>query len=126
MLKSISTLKAPQAMGPYSQAIQAGTFVFLSGQIPLDPQTGQLCSEDIEQQAEQVFKNLSEVCLAAGGHLRQLCKINIYLATMKDFEVVNQVMMRYFSVPYPARGTVAVLGLPMGAKIEIEGVMVLA
>ena len=126
MLKNISTPEAPHAIGPYSQATQAGTFVFLSGQIPLDPQTAELCSEDVEQQAEQVFKNLSAVCLAAGGDLSQICKINIYLTTMKDFEVVNQVMMRYFSDPYPARATVAVLGLPKGAKVEIEGVMVLA
>jgi reactive intermediate/imine deaminase len=125
MFNMISTPDAPQAIGPYSQAVQTGSLVFLSGQIGLDPVTGQLCSDDIEQQAEQICKNLSAVCLAAGGHLSQICKLNIYLKDMKDFELTNQVMQRYFASPYPARATVAVLDLPRGAKIEIEGVMVL-
>lgn len=126
MITVISSPDAPQAIGPYSQAVQAGSLVFLSGQIGLDPITGQLCSDDVKHQTEQIFKNLSVVCLASGGNLSQLCKINIYLKDMADFEVVNQVMIRYFSAPYPARATVAVLELPKGAKIEIEGVMVLA
>ncbi|NDH09443.1 MAG: RidA family protein, partial [Gammaproteobacteria bacterium] len=109
-----------------SQAIQVGAWVFLSGQIGLDPKTGQLCSDEIEQQAEQIFRNLSAVCQAAGGGLAQLCKINIYLKDMNDFELVNRVMQRYVTAPYPARATVAVLDLPKGAKIEIDGVMVLA
>ena len=126
MFKSIVSPEAPQAIGPYSQAAQVGQFVFLSGQIPIDPKTGQICSEDVSIQAEQVFKNLSEVCLAAGGHLNQICKINIFLSDMEDFDAVNQVMMRFFHSPYPARATVAVLGLPRQVKVEIEGVMVLA
>ncbi|NBQ85613.1 MAG: RidA family protein [Methylophilaceae bacterium] len=122
----VSSPDAPQAIGPYSQAIQVGAWVFLSGQIGLDPKTGQLCSDEIEQQAEQIFRNLSAVCQAAGGGLAQLCKINIYLKDMNDFELVNRVMQRYVTAPYPARATVAVLDLPKGAKIEIDGVMVLA
>lgn len=126
MMTVVSSPDAPQAIGPYSQAIQVGAWVFLSGQIGLDPKTGQLCSDEIEQQAEQIFRNLSAVCQAAGGGLAQLCKINIYLKDMNDFELVNKVMQRYVAVPYPARATVAVLDLPKGAKIEIDGVMVLA
>ena len=126
MMTVVSSPDAPQAIGPYSQAIQVGAWVFLSGQIGLDPKTGQLCSDEIEQQAEQIFRNLSAVCQAAGGGLAQLCKINIYLKDMNDFELVNRVMQRYVTAPYPARATVAVLDLPKGAKIEIDGVMVLA
>ena len=126
MMTVVSSPDAPQAIGPYSQAIQVGAWVFLSGQIGLDPKTGQLCSDEIEQQAEQIFRNLSAVCQAAGGDLAQLCKINIYLKDMNDFELVNRVMQRYVTAPYPARATVAVLDLPKGAKIEIDGVMVLA
>ena len=124
-MNKIVSPDAPQAIGPYSQAIQVGTFVFLSGQIGLDPQTGQLCSDEIEQQTAQICQNLTAICLAAGGHLSQICKLTVYLKDMHHIELVNEVMQRYFKVPYPARATVAVLDLPKGAKIEIEGMMVL-
>lgn len=120
----IQTDKAPQAIGTYSQAVKAGNTVYLSGQIGLDPQTMQLVSDDVRQQAEQVFTNLREVCIAAGGSLSDIVKLNIYLTDLQDFAILNEVMSQFVVEPYPARAAVEVSALPKGAKIEIEGSMI--
>lgn len=123
MKKVINTEKAPRAIGPYSQAITNDGVVYLSGQIPLDPVTMMLVSDDIKEQAAQVFKNLKAVCEAAGGSLDHLLKITIYLTDLSVFSLVNEVMMTYFNEPYPARATIQVSALPKDAKIEVDGVM---
>jgi reactive intermediate/imine deaminase len=119
----IHTDKAPKAIGTYSQAIKSGTTVYLSGQIPLVPETMQVISEDFTEQAHQVFKNISEVCKAAGGTTNHLAKINIYLTDLSHFATVNDVMSQYFLQPYPARAAVQVSALPKAVQIEIDGVM---
>jgi len=119
----ISTTSAPAAIGPYSQAVRTGELVFLSGQIPLVPQTMELVSEDIAEQARQIFKNLSAVAIAAGGSLDQLVKVNLYLTDLGDFQRVNEVMEEFFTAPYPARAAVGVASLPRGAAVEAEAVM---
>ncbi len=119
----ISTPAAPQAIGPYAQAVKVGQTVYLSGQIPLSPQTQELVSGDIRAQARQVLDNLSAVARAAGGTLSDVVKLNIYLTDMNDFAVVNALMSEHFAPPYPARATVQVAGLPKGAPIEIDAVM---
>lgn len=124
MKQSIHTENAPCAIGPYSQAVRAGSSVYLSGQIPLDPASMTLISEDIGQQAAQVFKNLQAVAKAAGGDLDKIVKLTIFLTDLSHFPVVNEVMTKYFSEPYPARSTVQVSALPKSAQIEIEAVMV--
>jgi reactive intermediate/imine deaminase len=121
--KVVATDKAPRAIGPYSQAIQYGNVVYLSGQIPLDPVTMTLVSDDISQQAKQVFANLKAVCEAAGGSLGHLLKITIYLTDLTQFSLVNDIMSTYFTEPYPARATVQVVALPKAAQIEVDGVM---
>lgn len=115
---------APAAIGPYSQAIRAGNTVYLSGQLPLDPVSMKLVS-GIQAQAEQVFKNLNAVVKAAGGTFQNIVKLNIFLQDLNDFSVVNEAMSRYFAEPYPARSTIQVAGLPKGAMVEIEGILVL-
>lgn len=120
----IQSPDAPAAIGPYSQAIRAGDTVYLSGQIPLDPKSGQLV-EGIEAQAHQVFKNLRAVAGAAGGSLDDMVKLSILLADLGDFAKVNEIMSGYFQAPYPARATYQVAGLPRGARIEVEGILVL-
>ncbi|MCG7657325.1 RidA family protein [Wielerella bovis] len=126
MSKSIiHTEQAPAAIGAYSQAVKAGNTVYLSGQIPLDPQTMQLVSDTFEAQAHQVFKNLHAVCEAAGGSLNDVVKINAYLTDLSNFAVFNQVMEQYFVQPFPARAAVGVAVLPRGALVEAEAVMVL-
>ena len=124
MKKIIETVQAPKAIGPYSQAVQVGNAVYLSGQIPLHPQTMQLVSDDIVLQAEQVFANLQAVCVAAGGSLKDIVKLTLYLTDLGDFNAVNEVMMRYFKAPYPARVTIQAAALPKSAKIEADGIMV--
>ena len=119
----ISTDRAPAAIGTYSQAVKVGTTVYLSGQIPLVPASMEMISEDFRQQAEQVFKNLSAVCEAAGGELQDMVKVNIFLTDLGQFAVVNEVMASYFRTPYPARAAIEVSALPKGAQIEIDGVM---
>ena len=119
----IHTDKAPQAIGTYSQAVKAGNTVYLSGQIPLVPETMEMVSEDFAEQAHQVFKNLQAVCEAAGGSLQDLAKVNIFLIDLGNFAVVNDIMSQYFSTPYPARAAVGVAQLPKGSQIEIDGVM---
>lgn len=119
----IATDKAPAAIGPYSQAVRSGKTVFLSGQIPLDPATGQLVEGDIAAQSRRVFDNLQAVCQAAGGSLEDVMRIGIYLTDLGDFAAVNAVMADYFSAPYPARSTIEVAGLPRGARVEVDAVL---
>ncbi|MDX5432352.1 MAG: RidA family protein [Halomonas sp.] len=121
----INTDKAPAAIGPYSQAIKAGNTVYLSGQIPLDPATMELVSDDFEAQARQVFTNLKAVCEEAAGSLGEIVKLNLYLVDLDNFAVVNKVMEEFFSKPYPARAAVGVKALPKGAQFEAEAVMVI-
>ncbi len=124
-LEAIASDRAPAAIGPYSQAIRAGNTVYLSGQIPLDPTTGELVAGDIEAQAVRVFENLKAVAQAAGGSLRQAVKITIYLTDLGHFATVNTIMARYFEQPYPARATLGVAALPRGSAIEADAVLVL-
>jgi reactive intermediate/imine deaminase len=121
--KIISTQSAPAAIGPYSQAVQHGDIVFLSGQTPLVPETMKLTEGDIAAQAHQVFKNLRAVCEASGSNLDGIIKLNIYMIDLGNFSTVNGVMAEYFSEPYPARATVGVSALPMGAEVEMEAVL---
>ncbi|MFC3908135.1 RidA family protein [Legionella dresdenensis] len=124
-MQTINTTLAPAAIGTYSQAVRCGDTVYLSGQIPLDPQTMQLCSDEIRLQINQVFDNLSAVCEAAGGNLAKIVKLNVYLTDLNHFPLINEAMSRYFSEPFPARAAVGVSALPRGAQVEIEGIMVL-
>ncbi|WP_287817648.1 RidA family protein [Idiomarina sp.] len=119
----ISTDKAPAVIGTYSQAVKIGTTVYLSGQIPLVPETMELVSEDFTAQAEQVFKNLTAVCEASGGELQDMIKVQIYLTDLGQFAIVNEVMAKHFRQPYPARAAIGVKQLPKGAQIEIDGIM---
>tara|TARA_B100000579_G_scaffold135032_1_gene109369 strand:+ start:2120 stop:2590 length:471 start_codon:yes stop_codon:yes gene_type:complete len=119
----ISTTSAPQAIGPYSQAVKTKNLMFISGQIPLDPVTGNLVEGSIEDQANQVLKNLRSICEAAGYSLDDAVKITIFLTDLSNFSVVNDVMKEYFSEPYPARATVEVSGLPLGVNVEIEAII---
>ena len=121
----ISTSRAPAAIGPYSQAVKVGNMVYLSGQIPLDPETMELVQSDMEIQARQVFENLKAVAEAAGGDLNNAIKINISLTDLSEFARVNEVMQRYFQPPYPARACVQVAALPRGALIEVEAILAL-
>ena len=121
----VTSKHAPAAIGPYSQGIRAGNTVYLSGQIGLDPASGQLV-EGLEAQAHQVIKNLRAVAQAAGGELDDIVKLTLLLADLGDFTKVNEIMAGYFKPPYPARATYQVAGLPRGARVEIEGVLVLA
>ena len=120
---AIHTSDAPAAIGPYSQAVRHGDLVFLSGQIPLDPETMQIVEGGIEAQADRMFRNLRAVCRAAGSDLSGIVKLNLYLADMGDFPLVNEVMKRYFEEPYPARAAVGVAALPLGAGVEAEAVL---
>ena len=121
----IHTDQAPAAIGAYSHAIRTGNTVYLSGQIPLVPETMQLVSENFEEQAHQVFKNLRAVCEAAGGSLNDIVKLNAYLTDLSHFATFNAVMEQYFATPYPARAAVGVASLPRGALVEAEAVLVL-
>jgi len=114
---------APAAIGPYSQAVLAGNTLYMSGQIPLDPRTGQLV-EGIEAQAHQVFRNLAAVAAAAGASLNDIVKLSILLIDLGEFTKVNEIMATYMSAPYPARATYQVAGLPPGARIEIEATLI--
>ena len=119
----ISTPAAPEAIGPYSQAVKVGNAVWLSGQIPLVPETMELVSDDITAQARQVFDNLAAVAVAAGGSLDSAVKINISLTDLADFAAVNEVMASYLTESYPARACVQVAALPRGASIEVEAIL---
>lgn len=122
MKQIIDTSDAPKAIGPYSQAIKTAEFVFASGQIPIDPKTGEFVDGGIAEQTEQVLKNLSAVLDAAGSGLANVVKTTVFLADMSDFVEMNKVYARYFEVEPPARATVAALGLPRGALVEIEAI----
>ncbi|EPC00778.1 endoribonuclease [Litchfieldella anticariensis FP35 = DSM 16096] len=121
----INTDKAPAAIGPYSQAIKAGNTVYMSGQIPLDPATMELVSDDFEAQARQVFANLKAVCEEAAGSLSDVVKINLYLVDLGNFAIVNQIMEEFFTSPFPARAAVGVKALPKGSQVEAEAIMVI-
>lgn len=125
MRRVIHTANAPAAIGTYSQAIQTGNTVYLSGQIGLDPNSMQLV-EGIEAQIRRVFDNVKAVCEAADGSLADIAKINIFLIDLANFQLVNQIMGEYFAEPYPARAALGVASLPRGALVEMDGVMVLA
>jgi reactive intermediate/imine deaminase len=119
----IATDRAPGAIGTYSQAVRVGDIVYLSGQIPLDPATMTMAPGGFEAQAIRAFENLKAVAVAAGGGLGDIVKLNVYLADLKDFPVVNDVMGRFFEPPYPARAAVQVAALPRAALIEVDGIM---
>lgn len=125
MIEIVSTDGAPGAIGPYSQAVKAGGMVFCSGQIPIDPATGEFVSEVVAEQTEQVLKNLGEVLTAAGTSLNSVVKTTVFLADMNDFAEMNEVYSRYFSENKPARATVQAAGLPRGARVEIDCIAVL-
>jgi 2-iminobutanoate/2-iminopropanoate deaminase len=116
----ISTEKAPGAIGPYSQAVKVGGLVFVSGQIPIDPATGNFVSDDVAEQTEQVLKNLSAVLEAAGSSMAKVVKTTVFLADMNDFAVMNEIYGRYFSEMSPARATVQAARLPRDARVEID------
>jgi len=121
----IHTPRAPAAIGPYSQAVRAGSTIYLSGQIPLNPATMELAKGDIRAQTRQVFDNLVAVSEAAGGSLANAVRLTIYLTDLANFPVVNEIMAEYCKEPYPARVTIGVAQLPRGADVEIDGILVL-
>ncbi|MDB3855963.1 RidA family protein [Halieaceae bacterium] len=121
----ISTPDAPDAIGPYSQAVKVGNTIYLSGQIPLVPETMEMVEGGIGEQARRVFDNLKAVAEAAGGNFGQVVKVNISLTDLDDFGIVNEIMASYFAAPYPARACVQVAALPRGARIEVEATMAL-
>jgi reactive intermediate/imine deaminase len=121
----IHTERAPAAIGTYSQAIQSGSLVFLSGQIPLDPETMEIVDGDFEARARRVFANLKAVTEAAGGTLDQIVKCTIYLTDLDNFATVNSVMAEFFEEPYPARAALGVASLPKGADVEAEAILAL-
>ena len=122
----IATDKAPQAIGTYSQAVKVDRTVYLSGQIPLDPASMELVDGDISVQITRVFENLTAVAEAAGGSFADIVKLNVFLTDLSHFPVVNEIMGKYFSEPYPARAAIGVAALPKGAQVEMDAVMVLA
>ena len=121
----IHTDKAPAAIGTYSQAVKVNNTVYLSGQIPLDPETMELVSNDIAAQVSQVFDNLTAVCEAAGGDLSDIVKLNIFLTDLSHFPVVNEIMGQHFQEPYPARAAIGVRALPKGSMVEMDGIVVI-
>lgn len=121
----ITTDKAPQAIGTYSQAVKVDGTVYLSGQIPLVPATMELVEGGMEMQIRRVFDNLAAVAVAAGGSLADVVKLNVFLTDLAHFPLVNQVMAEYFTSPYPARAAIGVAALPKGAAVEMDAVMVL-
>jgi reactive intermediate/imine deaminase len=121
----IHTPLAPQAIGTYSQAIRAGDTVYLSGQIPLDPASGELVTGDMEAQVRRVFENLKAVAEAAGSDLAHIVKLTVYLTDLAHFALVNRVMAEYFTQPYPARAAVGVAALPKGAAVEMDAILAL-
>jgi reactive intermediate/imine deaminase len=125
MKQSIHTDSAPAAIGPYSQAIRSGNTIYFSGQIPLDPLTMTLVSDDFGKQARQVMLNLQAVSKAAGGDVNAIVKLTIYLTSLTNFAVLNEVMQEFFTPPYPARTTIEISALPKAALVEIDAVMML-
>ncbi|SDW92361.1 RidA family protein [Marinobacter mobilis] len=122
----IQTDKAPKAIGTYSQAVKAGDTVYLSGQIPLVPETMEVVTGDFAANTRQVFENLKAVCEAAGGSLQDIVKLNIYMTDLANFATVNEVMATYFQEPYPARAAIGIASLPKGVPVEMDAVMVLS
>lgn len=122
----IATPDAPGAIGPYSQAVKINDTVYFSGQIPLDPATGELVTGDITAQTRRVFDNLTAVAKAAGGSLADIVRVGIYVTDLGNFAAVNAVMAEYFAQPYPARSTIEVSALPKAAQVEVDAVMVLS
>ena len=120
----IHTDQAPAAIGTYSQAIKVNNTVYLSGQIPLDPETMEIVSDDVAIQITQVFDNLTAVCEAAGGDLSSIVKLNIFLTDLSNFPIVNEIMGQYFAEPYPARAAIGVRALPKDSRVEMDGIMV--
>ncbi|WP_428354752.1 RidA family protein [Methyloprofundus sp.] len=121
--ETIHTDSAPQAIGTYSQAIKVGTTVYLSGQIPLDPDTMEIVSGDINVHIKRVFDNLTAVAQAAGGELEDIVKLNVFLTDLSNFPIVNEIMGEYFTQPYPARAAVGVAALPKGVAVEMDAIM---
>jgi reactive intermediate/imine deaminase len=121
----IHTAAAPAAIGPYSQAIRSGNTVYLSGQIPLDPKTMELVKGDIRAEITQVFDNLAAVAEAAGGSLANAVRLTVYLTDLQHFPLVNEIMAKYCTEPYPARAAIGVAQLPRGAAVEVDGILVL-
>ncbi len=119
---AVTSEAAPQAIGPYSQAVRSGAWLFLSGQLGLDPQSGQLAGSDAASQARQALQNLAAVLAAAGASLQHVVRTTVYLVRMEDFPAVNEVYASFFSAPYPARSTVGVVNLPRGALVEIDAI----
>jgi reactive intermediate/imine deaminase len=124
--RAIESDRAPAAIGTYSQAIRAGGTVYLSGQIPLDPATMSLVGDDIDAQIRQVLDNLAAVTAATGGTLDDIVKLTVYLVDLANFGRVNEIMAQYFQAPYPARAAVEVAGLPRGAAVEMDAIMLAA
>ncbi|MGP4060728.1 RidA family protein [Halobacillus sp. H74] len=122
MFKSVSTDQAPSAIGPYSQATDLGNLIFISGQIPLNAETMEFVSDDVKEQTGQVMKNIGAILKEAGLTYQNLVKMNIYLDSMDNFAIVNEVYASYLNEPYPARAAVEVSKLPKGAKVEIEAI----
>jgi len=120
--QAIQSDNAPAPIGPYSQAVKVGDTMYLSGQVPLDPATGELVDGDIDAMARRILNNLAAVMAAAGGSLADIVKLTIYLVDLNDFAKVNAVMAEYFQEPYPSRATVAIAGLPKGAPVEVEAI----
>ena len=126
MRQAVSTTSAPKAIGPYSQAVKAGSMLFVSGQIPLDPATGALVEGSIADQTHRVFRNLGEILKAAGASFDHVVRTTVYLADMGDFAAMNEVYGTYFSSPAPARSTVQAAALPKNARVEIDVIAVLS
>ena len=120
MRQAVSTASAPQAIGPYSQAVRAGSLLFVSGQVPIDPATGQIVSGDIGVQTHRVFQNIGEILKAGGASFDQVVRTTVFLADMDDFAAMNEAYATYFTAPAPARATVQVSRLPKDARVEID------
>lgn len=125
MKQRIYSEKAPKVIGTYSQAIKSGNRVYISGQIGLDPETGELVTENVEREAQQAFSNLKNIVEVAGGQMDNIVKMTVYLMDFNDYDMVNALMQTLFEQPYPARAVVQVAGLPKGARFEVEAIMVL-
>ena len=124
-MQVIQTQQAPAAIGTYNQAVKCGDTVYLSGQIPLNPKTGQLCSDEIRLQISQVIENLAAVCEASGGSLKHIVKLTVYLTDLNHSPLINDAMTHYFTEPYPARVAIGVAALPRMSQVEMDAIMVL-
>ncbi len=125
MREIIRTSRAPAAIGTYSQAVKSGSLVFLSGQIPLDPETMELVGDDVRAQIRQAFENLAAVAEASGGSLADAVRVTIYLTDLANFPIVNEIMAQFFEEPYPARAAIGVAQLPRNAAVEVDAILML-